>query len=140
VPVDFVAEAVVALSLETEATGRCFHLCAGRERCSTLGEITKAAASFFSLKPPRFINTNLLFTLVRPLLYATVWGKSRRFLRNAIMYRPYFQVKTLFEMTSSEEMLSRCGIQTPDVSQYLEKLFLFCRETDWGSHPPESRL
>lgn len=140
VPVDFVAEAVVALSFDTNAIGRCFHLCAGHERCTTLGGITRAAASFFSLKPPRYINPNLFVAILRPLLYATIWGRGRRILRDAAMYRPYFQVRTLFDTTHTEKMLAARGVRRPDVSQYLEKLFRFCRETDWGTRLPVRRL
>lgn len=136
VPVDFVAEAVVALSLDAKAIGRCFHICAGRERCSTIGKISQAAASFFSLKPPLYINPKLFIAILRPLLYATVWGKGRRILRDAAMYRPYFQVKTLFDTTHTEETLAAQGIRTPDISLYLVNIFRFCLETDWGSHPP----
>jgi thioester reductase-like protein len=135
VPVDYVAEAAVALSFNQKALGGCFHLCAGSGKYSTLERIAQSAASFFCLPPPRFINPKLFFTFVRPLLYAMVWGKSRRFLRDAAMYRPYFQVKTLFDTARTEEMLAPCGIKNPDVSQYLEKLFRFCQETDWGKQP-----
>jgi hypothetical protein len=135
VPVDYVAEASVALSMEERAIGNCFHLCAGHKRCSTLGEITEAAALFFSLKSPRFINLNLFFAFIKPLLYLTLWGKSRKILRDGAMYRPYFQVKTLFDTSRSEAMLTPLGIHPPETSEYLEKLFLYCRKTDWGAHP-----
>jgi thioester reductase-like protein len=139
VPVNFVAEAVVALSFDKQALGGCFHLCAGEKHCATLGEIANTAATFFSLKPPRYINPTLFLSLLKPLLYAIVWGKKRRILRDAIIYRPYFRVKTLFDTTRAEEILSRHGIRAPESLGYLEKLFLFCKDTDWGAHPPKER-
>ncbi len=138
-PVDYVAEAVVELSFNTKAIGRCFHLCAGAKHGATLGGLAEAAARFFSLKPPRFVNPNLFYHLLSPLLHIALWGKRRRILRDGAAYRPYFRVRTVFDTTNSEEILSPCGIEAPAVSLYLEKLFSFCRDTDWGSLPPAGR-
>jgi long-chain acyl-CoA synthetase len=139
VPVDYVANAVVTLSFAQKALGGCFHLCAGPKKGSTISEIATLAASFFQLPPPRYICHKFFFTLVRPLLYAIVWGKKRRMLRDATMYRPYFQVRSIFDTTRAEELLTSHGIRTPDVNQYLGKLFRFCQETDWGKHSPTGR-
>ncbi len=139
VPVDFVAKAVVALGFDNKALGGCFHLCAGSERGSTIGEVATLASSFFNLLPPRYINLKLFFFLIRPFLYVLLWGKKRRILRDAAVFRPYFRVKSQFDTTQSEKLLNAHGIKTPDVSQYLEKLFRFCQETDWGKHPRKGR-
>ncbi len=138
-PVDYVAEAVVELSFNTKTIGRCFHLCAGAKHGATLGGIAEAAARFFSLKPPRFVNPNLFYHLLSPLLHIALWGKRRRILRDGAAYRPYFRVRTVFDTTNSEEILSPRGIEAPAVSLYLEKLFSFCRDTDWGALPPAGR-
>jgi len=136
VPVDFVAEAVVALSFTPEAVGSCFHLCAGPERCLTVGDVVTAATTFFSLKSSFYIPPGPFFAVVRPLLYATLWGKKRRMLRDAAMYRPYFRVRTLFDTACSENMLAPAGIRMPELSRFLDRLFHFCRETDWGARHP----
>lgn len=133
VPVDYVAEAAVALSFEQRAVGGCFHLCAGPQRNSTLGEIAQFASTFFKAPPPRYISPQLFFALVRPFLYATVWGKNRRYLRELRAYRPYFLVRTVFEQSGAEQFLEPAGIRAPAVCDYLEKLFRYCLTSDWGS-------
>jgi thioester reductase-like protein len=135
VPVDYVAEAAVALSFDQRALGGCFHLCAGPKRDSTLGEIAHFASTFFKVPPPRYISPHLFFALVRPFLYATVWGKNRRYLRELRAYRPYFLVRTVFDHRGAAEHLEPVGIHPPAVSDYLEKLFRYCLDSDWGSKP-----
>jgi hypothetical protein len=133
VPVDYVAEASVALTFDKRALGGCFHLCAGPKRDSTLGEIAQFASTFFKVPPPRYISPKLFFALIRPFLYATVWGKNRRYLRELRAYRPYFLVRTIFDHRGAGEYLEPAGIQPPAVSDYLEKLFRYCLSSDWGS-------
>jgi thioester reductase-like protein len=140
VPVDYVAEAAVALSFDQRALGGCFHLCAGEKKCVTLEGIAKAAAEFFCLKPPHYINPNLFYLFLTPLLHLILWGKKRRILRDGPAYRPYFRVRTFFDTSHSEKMLVPQAIQTPPVSQFLEKLLRFCRDTDWGTRPPASSI
>jgi long-chain acyl-CoA synthetase len=135
VPVDYVADAAVALSFDRRALGGCFHLCAGHEKYSTLGEIAEFASRYFKLPPPRYISPKLFFALVRPILYAVVWGKNRRYLRELRAYRPYFQVRTVFEQRCSGQYLEPVGIRPPTVSDYLEKLFRYCLLSEWGSKP-----
>jgi long-chain acyl-CoA synthetase len=139
VPVNYVAEATVALTFDERAIGNCFNLCAGSGKASTLVEITEYASSFFSLPSPRFVNPKLFFAFVLPFMYATVWGKNRRSLREIRVYRPYFQVKTLFDTSCAEAFLAPAGISPPPVMEYLGKLFLFCQESDWGSRPVGNR-
>lgn len=135
VPVDYVAEAAVALAFDERAVGRSFHLCAGPEKSSTIREIAEFASAFFSLPPPRFINPGILAALLRPILYATVWGKRRRVLRDSRVYRAYFRMETTYDPSGAEALLSSYGIHAPAVSEYLEKLFRYCLESDWGSRP-----
>jgi len=132
VPVDFVADAVTHLALDERAVGRCAHLCAGPEGSATIREIGEFASDFFGVGPPRFFDPAFFFAVLRPFLYATVWGKRRRVLRNGRFYLPYFRMQVAYDTTQARELLGPAGIRAPKVTEYLEKLFRYCVESDWG--------
>ena len=137
VPVDFVAAATAHLAFAPGARGRTLHLCAGPARSTTVGEIAGAAARFFHVPPPRFVEPNVFLSLLRPLLFATMWGPRRRILRNGAFYRPYLNMRLEFDTTQADALLAPAGIQPPKVMDYLERLFKYCLETDWGRrHDP----
>ena len=135
VPVDFVADATAYLAFEKRALGRSIHLCAGRERSASVAQIAQSAADFFHLPPPRFVNPVLFLALLRPLLLAVIWGKRRRILRTGKVYRPYFSTRMVFDTTVARELLDPHGIHPPRVEQYMENLFRYCLESDWGRRP-----
>jgi thioester reductase-like protein len=136
VPVEFVAEAVVHLSEARQAAGGCFHLCAGPERSSTVGEIAQTAARFFNVPPPIFVNPSLFLALLHPVLMATLWGRRRRILRSGRFYRPYLNMRLQFDTARADAELGAAGIAPPRVTDYLERLFAYCVESDWGRVAP----
>ncbi len=135
VPVDFVAEAVAHLAFAPEAVGRCFHLCAGPKRATTIGEIAHAAARYFNAPPPRFINPSLFLALLRPVLTLVLWGPKRRILQKGGFYRPYLDMQLEFDTTQADALLAPAGIQPPQAMEYLERLFAYCVASDWGRRP-----
>jgi long-chain acyl-CoA synthetase len=132
VPVDFVAAACAWLACEPRALGRTFHLCAGPGRAATIREIVEAAARFFHAPSPRFVPPGPVLAVLRPLLLATVWGRSRRFIKRGRIYRPYLDAQLEFDTTQADSLLAPAGIAPPRVMDYLERIFQFCVETDWG--------
>lgn len=135
VPVDFVAEAVAHLAVEERAVGRCAHLCAGPSGCATLRQIAEYASVFFKAPPVRFVDPALFLALLRPILLVGLWGPRRRILRDGRFYRPYFRMRATFDTTAAEELLKPAGIRPPGVMDYIEKLFRYCVQSDWGSRP-----
>jgi long-chain acyl-CoA synthetase len=135
VPVDFVADAVAHLALDGKATGACAHLCAGPDGSATIREIGRFASEFFGVAPPRFFDPAFFLAVLRPVLYATVWGKRRRVLHNGKLYMPYFRMQTQYDTSHARALLEPAGIRAPHVTEYLEKLFRYCIDSDWGSRP-----
>ena len=136
VPVEFVAQAVVHLAWAPQALGQCFHLCAGPNRSATVGEIAECAARFFKVPPPRFVNPALFLAVLRPLLMIALWGRRRRLLRAGRFYRPYFDMALQFDTSRADALLAPAGLRPPHVMEYLERLFAFCLESDWGRLTP----
>jgi thioester reductase-like protein len=132
VPVEFVAHAIAHLALDENSVGRCFHLCAGPARSATLGEIGLAAARFFSAAPPRYVNPEVFAALLRPILFVVLWGRWRRILKLGRVYRPYFDLRMVFDTSQADAALAPAGIRPPHVMDYLDRLFTFCVESNWG--------
>jgi nucleoside-diphosphate-sugar epimerase len=64
VPIDYVADAVVALSAHPEAVAGTFHLTAG-EHASTIGEVGQMAVEGLDQHPPRLVPQRGLLPLLR---------------------------------------------------------------------------
>jgi hypothetical protein len=65
-----------------------------------------------------------------------LWGRRRRMLRAGRFYRPYFDMALQFDTSRADAMLEPAGIRPPHVMEYLERLFAFCLESDWGRLTP----
>ncbi len=102
VPVDYVAAAVACLAFNEAALGSAVHLCAGPHGAATIQQIAKRAAEFFHVREPRYVDPNLFFATVRPILFMALWGRKRRVLRDGRAYRDYFTMKMQFDTSNAE--------------------------------------
>ena len=132
VPVDYVAAAVATLAFDKAALGSTVHLCAGPNGSATIEQIARRAAEYFNVREPRFVDPKLFFAAVRPLLSLALWGRRRRVLRDGRAYRDYFTMRMQFDTTNAERLLEPACIRPPHVMDYLDRLFHYCVESDWG--------
>jgi nucleoside-diphosphate-sugar epimerase len=135
VPVDFVAAACAWLACEQRALGRTFHLCAGPGRAATIREIVEAAARFFHAPSPRFVPPGPVLA-VPALLLATVWDAGGASSSVDAFTDPISMRKLEFDTRQADSLLAPAGIAPPRVMDYLERIFQFCVETDWGRQLP----
>jgi thioester reductase-like protein len=135
VPVDFVANGIVHLAFDDRAPGQCVHLSAGPEGSMTVGEVARLAAEMFNVPPVRFMNPALFMALVRPIVMFLFRGSRRRILREGYVYLPYFYMRMRFDTTVAERLLGPAGITPPNVREYLERVFHYCLDSDWGRRP-----
>ncbi len=132
VPVDFVAASVAHLTFEEAALGSTVHLCAGPRGSATIEEVARQAAEFFHGPEPRYVDPQIFFAAIRPLLFLTLWGRKRRVLVDGRAYRDYFSMRMQFDTTNAERLLGPAGICPPPVMNYLDRLFRYCVASDWG--------
>jgi thioester reductase-like protein len=135
VPVDFVATAVARLAFDEAALGSTVHLCAGPRGSATIAEIAERAAAYFDAPQPRYVDPKFFFAMVRPLLFMTLWGRKRRVLRDGRAYRDYFTMRMQFDTTNAERLLEPAGVRSPQVLDYLDRLFHYCVASEWGRKP-----
>jgi len=135
VPVDYVANAVARLTFDEAALGSTVHLCAGPRGSATIQQIARRAAEYFNAPEARYVDPKFFFAAIRPLLFATLWGKKRRVLRDGRAYRDYFTMRMQFDTTNADRLLGPAGLLPPPVLDYLDRLFHYCVASDWGRKP-----
>jgi thioester reductase-like protein len=132
VPVDYVADAMFALSQSPEAEGATFHLTAGRH-VSSVGELVELASAFFKRPPPRLIEPSLYQRFVHPLLVrAASDERSRRALTRSEIFFPYFAMRVGFDDRRSRVALRSAGLIAPPLASYFDRLIHFALAAEWG--------
>ena len=135
VPVDFVAGSVAQLLFDEAALGSTVHLCAGPRASATIEQVAHRAMDYFNGPEPRFVDPRFFFAVVRPLLFASLWGRKRRVLRDGRAYRDYFTMRMQFDTGNADRLLEPAGLSAPPVLAYLDRLFHYCVASDWGRKP-----
>jgi thioester reductase-like protein len=132
VPVDYVADAIFALSQAREAEGATFHLTAGAH-ASSVGELVELASAFFERPPPRLIEPSLYRHVVHPLLVRGIRDeRSRRALKRSEVFFPYFAARARYDDRRSRVALRGTGIGPTPLHTYFDRLLEFAHAADWG--------
>jgi thioester reductase-like protein len=117
VPVDYVADGLLALLDDPEASGT-YHLVAG-ERALTAGELVQLHSSLLGRAPVRLIGRAM----------------AGRLPRGAAAYTPYFDVRCSFDRARARPIIERAGIAEPDPRGYLGRLIDYAHASHWGKRP-----
>lgn len=132
VPVDYVADAVFALSQAREAEGTTFHLTAGA-CASSVGELVELATGFFGRPAPRLIEPSLYRRVVHPVLVRAARDERyRRALARSEGFFPYFAMQVAYDNRRSRVALAAAGISPAPLSNYFDRLVEFALAADWG--------
>jgi long-chain acyl-CoA synthetase len=135
VPVDYVADAIFALSEHRPADGATYHLCAGDD-APTVGELVDLAAARFERRAPVSLPPALYRRVVHPVAKRATRGRQRRMLRRSEVYFPYFEVDTVFADARTRAALTPLGVRRPAVFPgYFDRLVDFAVRADWGRRP-----
>lgn len=132
VPVDFVADALVALLDEPEAAGKTVHLAAGPERQSTIGEVVTLAQHFFHQKPIIWFDLDLYLKYFRRFVRPIIRRLRPEVGELGGVYLPYLKENPSFSVDVATRFLAPRGIQPPRVSDYFDAILRYARETDFG--------
>ena len=108
VPVDAVADAVVALAVEHRDVGGALHVASGTDAV-TLGELAVLTARALDRPPPPVGSADL--------------G----------VYAPYLDVRCVFDTSRADAVLGPGRV--PPLADYLDALLWFAEETGWGKRP-----
>jgi thioester reductase-like protein len=121
VPVDYVADALVAL-LEDSSSSGVVNLVAGREACTVEELVGMTAAAFGRERPP----------VVAP---GTVGTGSAHMDDQAAVYFPYFDMDMVFDDARARTLLGALGVRAPHLADYFPHLIEYAQRTRWGKNP-----
>ena len=132
VPVDYVADATLALSRAPEAEGATFHLTAG-SHASSVGEVVELATQFFGRQAPRLIEPSVYRSVMHPILVrAATDERSRRALTRSEVFFPYFAMRVHYDDRRARVALRGSGIRTAPLRTYFVRLVEFALAAQWG--------
>ncbi len=135
VSVDYVADAIFALSQAREAQGATFHLTAGAH-ASTVGELVELTAAFFARRPPRLIDPAVYRRVVHPLLVRAAGDdRYRRALERSEVFFPYFAARATYDDRRSRVALCGTDIRPSPLHTYFDLLIEFALASEWGRRP-----
>jgi long-chain acyl-CoA synthetase len=134
VPVDYVADAILALSQAPEACGRTYHLTAGDE-ASTVGELVELAARKLERPAPRLLSPSLYRRIVHPVLARVGRQRRRRLVRRSEVYFPYFAMDVGYDDRHARATLEPAGIRPAPLEQYFGRLLDYALAAQWGRQP-----
>jgi long-chain acyl-CoA synthetase len=138
VPVDYVADAIAALTGPGQPTGRTYHLAAGPEGSLSVGAIADLCRSYFSGPKARYIDAEFFMRWLRPILHLFLWGKRGRVLKQGgRFFVPYFSGNPIFDVSQTRTALRPFGLEPPQVVNYMTTLLDYCVSTDFGRREAE---
>ena len=133
VPVDYVADAVVALIQNKSNIGKTFHLTAGNDNQVSAIKVFRDAIKFADVRPRPTIPAWLFKILWFSPLKTCFPERIRSVIGVAQPYLSYFlDVRANFDSKNSARQLNSLGIVPPKWDHYSEVIFAYCRESRWG--------
>lgn len=149
VPVDYVAEAIAALSHHQQRTSCSYHLCAGLGREPSPWEIVEALIDTFNkyrergfkiLHPPKLLSPEMLSWVYHSICVAKtgvrnlekLFTQHIEILRQVLPFFPYMIRNPRFDTQRTERDLSGILSPPPLFKDYAENVFKYCLDTNWG--------
>ena len=131
VPVDYVCDALEAIAADPCQRGKTFHVAAGPDRCSTIGDMLNLAVKCFGRRSPVVIPPAFFDLIIWPL-YLVVGKKRRELLKKGRVYRPYFSYAAGFDTAEARARLDPLGIRPPRVEDYFQRIIDYALASEWG--------
>lgn len=137
VPVDFVANGIIAIMLSDDAVGKTFHLTSGKGGEVNIRTLLQDATRYASIKPkptiPMWVFNTLRHTPLRRLFSDEFW-------QAVLIAEPYMAYlrghSPRFNAKFSHEFLAARGIHPPKWDSYKKEVLSFCRLSHWGRRMP----
>lgn len=132
VPVDFVADAIVAMTARGQPVGGTVHVAAGPDGQRTIAQLAALARSFFGGPPVRYVDPDFFLRWLRPLVDPLLWGRRGQAIKSGgRFFVPYFAGNPTFDVRNLRERLAG-RVVAPSVEDYLSTLMAYARDTDFG--------
>ncbi len=132
VPVDWVADATIALMTDADAEGQVIHLCAG-SRAPLSTDVIAVAKDVFGVKHVPVAPVWFAKLVVRwPFRLLTAHG-LRQIIEVMRWQIPYLGHRSrTFDTSLADLLLKKHGISCPSFTSYGRSIFEFCLRSSWG--------
>jgi long-chain acyl-CoA synthetase len=143
VPVDFVCRTISRILFGQEDCRRqTFHLCAGAESATTVGQVLALATDFFKRMRPQLRIPQIRFISMKWLkilrFLAPFLGKFRkRAVRKLSWLDPHLALVRCFDTSHIQFLMGRGWIAAPPFQTYVRPLLEYCLRTNWGEETRE---
>ena len=132
VPVDYVAGAIVAISMRRESINKTFHIV--NPSPPTLGELAvwmMAATGFYGIK----IEPIYKFQSCKQTL------REKMFLQRIDAFLPYLLGEPRFDASNTRDLLRGTGIECSMITgDFINRCIQYAIEVDWGKNDPNKPL
>lgn len=136
IPVDWVAEAIVASSRDQQTAGQIFHLCGGPEQAPRLEELkgmVRAAFKSHGLSvPPGIRLPRWVFAVLARLAARIVPVSQRKALATLPIYLDYLADRQGFDNAAYTAWLATRGLRFPHAKDYLPRVFGYYLNKRYG--------
>ena len=135
VPVDFVCDSICHIMFKWPGSaGKIYHLTAGRQACSSAGEIVNLSISFFNqVKSGRALKKVFFFPAKIHRLAGKYYPERYKKICRALSeYEPYLTINRIFDNSNTLDALRNAGITVPVFKDYYRNLLQYCVATGWG--------
>lgn len=137
VPVDFVADAIVALARREDTAGGVYHLTSGADALTVEESF---AATLHGLERNGWPRERVRTRLVGPagwwwldrMYGALAWGRARRALVQLRTYVPYTRVSAVYDNRRELELLAKEGVSLPAPREFFPRIVDYALRTDFG--------
>jgi long-chain acyl-CoA synthetase len=134
VPVDFVADSMVALRADPRSLGRTFHIAAGDD-APTVEQLVARVRQTLHGPALRYLNPWVYRRVIRPLLWPLrLTARGRQIFRGGSVYMPYLEGNPVFDTAGMSELLGEAG-RAPSSLDYFERVVKFAVERDFKVLP-----
>ncbi len=143
VPSDYVCAAICHILFKTtDGMGKTFHLCAGRDRASTAGEVTDLAVEYLNQfqSPMRISRVRFIPQRVVRILELFLSRQVREKLKKLKAYAPYLVNEKYFETDNTRAALRGTGIEPPNFKRYFRSILRYSVLANWGEKPEQPPL
>ena len=132
VPIDFVTNSIEWVRNHTQPEGKCYHIAAGPNKAVTVGTMVEKTAKFFGVWTPPYVSPQTFHKILSPIFKIILRGPYKRVYDIGTQYIPYLSYRAIFDTTNLQEALAGSGVSTLPVTDYFDKLMVYCQESEWG--------
>jgi long-chain acyl-CoA synthetase len=136
VPVDFVADAILALCARPGSLGGCYHLCAGPRRQSSVGELAGYAQAELGGRPIRYVDPDVYLRYLRPVIRPLLRLIRPEVAEKGGVYLPYLRGNPSFDVSERERALAGSGLDPPPVERFFRNVLRYAVASDFGRRDP----